>query len=104
MDIRLHRDVQIFEENPTYDPVAYPPLPGKPLYLYVVIAEESVHVILIRDSEFYQSPKYFVSKVLAGTDRWYPKIEKAALASVTTSQKLRRYFLSYFIIVHTDFL
>lgn len=48
-----------------------------------------------------QKSVYFVRKVLQGPENRYAEIEKAALAVMTTVQKLRPYFLSHLIKVRT---
>ncbi|RDX74602.1 hypothetical protein CR513_45639, partial [Mucuna pruriens] len=45
---------------------------------------------------------YFTSKVLQGPERSYQKIEKAALAVVTASRRLRPYFQTFSITVRMD--
>lgn len=73
------------------------------MYMYIVIENKIMNVILIRESNFSQSPVYFISKSQVGAETQYQKIEKAVLALVTASRKLRRYFLAHSIIVHTYF-
>ncbi|RDX90707.1 rnhA, partial [Mucuna pruriens] len=48
-----------------------------------------------------QRPVYFVSKILQGPETRYQKIEKAALALVIASRRLRLYFQNFSIIVRT---
>ncbi|XP_016192569.1 uncharacterized protein LOC107633457 [Arachis ipaensis] len=49
-----------------------------------------------------QHPIYFVSKTLQNTEVRYPKLEKLALALVTTARRLRHYFQSHTIVVRTE--
>lgn len=72
---------------------------GKVLYIYLVVVEEVVSVILIREPDAHQRPVYYISKALAGVETRYQKIGKVALALVTPLHKLRHYFLIHFIIV-----
>ncbi|RDX82530.1 hypothetical protein CR513_36660, partial [Mucuna pruriens] len=58
--------------------------------------------VLIQEEEGEQRPVYFTSKVLQGLEKRYQKIEKAALALVTASRRLRPYFQTFSVIVRTD--
>ena len=62
------------------------------LYLYLGVSHQAVSAILIRQVGQVDSPVYYVSKVLQGTESRYPYTEKIALALVTTIRKLRPYF------------
>lgn len=55
------------------------------MYLYLFVAEEVVSVFLISEFDTYQIPE----------DR------NGSLGVITTSPKLRRYFLTHFIVVQT---
>jgi hypothetical protein len=46
---------------------------------------------------------YFVSKILKGAETRYQKIEKLALAVVSTARQLRHYFQGYHVIIKTDY-
>ncbi|RDX80913.1 Retrovirus-related Pol polyprotein, partial [Mucuna pruriens] len=83
-------------------PVLTRPKPGMPLYLYISISDNAVNSVLIQEERGEQKPVYFTSKVLQGPERRYQKIEKAALAVVTTSRRLRPYFQTFSVIVRTD--
>jgi len=49
-----------------------------------------------------QKPIYFVSKVLQGPEVRYQALEKAALAVVFSTTRLRHYFQSFTVVVMTD--
>ncbi|XP_057734574.1 uncharacterized protein LOC130950023 [Arachis stenosperma] len=66
------------------------PKVGEPLYLYLAITEEA------------QQPIYFVSRALQGAEPRYRKLEKLALALLTSSRRLRQYFQGHQIAVRTD--
>ncbi|RDX70210.1 Retrovirus-related Pol polyprotein from transposon 17.6, partial [Mucuna pruriens] len=83
-------------------PVLTRPKPGMPLYLYISISDNAISSALVQEEKGEQRPIYFTSKVLQGPEKRYQKIEKAALAVVTASRRLRPYFQSYSIIVRTD--
>ncbi|RDX58415.1 hypothetical protein CR513_62272, partial [Mucuna pruriens] len=78
------------------------PRPGMPLCLYISISDNAISSVLIQEEEGEQKPVYFTSKVLQGPEKRYQKIEKAALALVTASRRLRPYFQAFNIIVRTD--
>lgn len=67
------------------------------LYLYIIVGEHSISSVLVKKEGIAQIPVYFVSKVLQGLETRYTKIEKAVQAVMTTSRKLRAYFLSHLI-------
>jgi len=59
--------------------------------------------VLTEDLEEGERPLYFVSKVFKGAQLRYQKIERLALAIITTARKLRPYFQSHKIIVNTNY-
>ncbi|RDX82663.1 Retrovirus-related Pol polyprotein from transposon opus, partial [Mucuna pruriens] len=75
---------------------------GMPLYLYIFVSNTAISAVLVQEKDGSQRPIYFISKVLQGAEQRYQKIEKAALALVVTSRRLRPYFRSYSVIVWTD--
>ncbi|KAK3014804.1 hypothetical protein RJ639_009135 [Escallonia herrerae] len=78
------------------------PVTGKDLFLYLSISEVAVSTVLIRKEEGKQRPVYYISKVLQDVETRYLRIDKVALALVTSARKLRPYFQSHTIIVLTD--
>ena len=58
--------------------------------------------MLVQEEGKEQKLVYFTSKVLHGAEIRYQKIEKVALALVSSARKLRPYFQSHTIIVRTD--
>ncbi|RDX93842.1 Retrovirus-related Pol polyprotein from transposon opus, partial [Mucuna pruriens] len=54
------------------------------------------------EGEGEQRPIYYINKALQGVEQWYQKIEKAALAIITTTRKLRLYFQSHPMVCKTD--
>ncbi|RDY01387.1 Retrovirus-related Pol polyprotein from transposon 17.6, partial [Mucuna pruriens] len=83
-------------------PVLTRPVEGIPLHLYIYVSDATVSVVLVQEREGSQRPIYFISKVLQGAELRYQKIEKAALAVVVASRRLRPYFQNFGIIVKTD--
>ncbi|RDX78974.1 hypothetical protein CR513_40669, partial [Mucuna pruriens] len=73
-----------------------------PLCLYISISDNVVSSVLVQEEKGEQKPVYFTSKVLQGPERRYQRIEKAALAVVTASRRLRPYFQTFSIVVRMD--
>ncbi|XP_025647205.1 uncharacterized protein [Arachis hypogaea] len=74
--------------------LATPPVLGKskvgePLYLYLAITDEALAAVLVWEEGKVQQPIYFVSKALQGAELRYSKLEKLALALLTSSRRLR---------------
>lgn len=55
---------------------------GQPLIIYLVVGEESIGAVLVREDGREQYRVYFVSKVLRGAEIRYPEIEKVSLALI----------------------
>ncbi|KAK3039761.1 hypothetical protein RJ639_027418 [Escallonia herrerae] len=94
-----------FEELKRYlssPPLLTKPITGEDLFIYLSISEVSVSTVLIREEEGKQRPVYYISKVLQDVETRYPRIDKVALALVTSARKLRPYFQSHTIVVLTD--
>jgi len=83
-------------------PVLSRPQKGHPLQLYITVTEHAISSVLVQDREDKQYPVYFVSRLLHGAEKWYPTLEKAALAIVTSARKLRHYFQSFSVQIKTD--
>lgn len=75
--------------------------PREDLYLYLVVSEVAVSLILIRD-EHGQIPIYYTSRALHGAVLKYPLLKKLAFTLITTTRKLRPYFQSHQIVVLTN--
>ncbi|XP_015966629.1 uncharacterized protein LOC107490371 [Arachis duranensis] len=87
--------------------LAIPPVHGKPkarepLYLYLAITGEALATVLVREEGKAQQPVYFMSRALQGAELRYSKLEKLALALLTSSQRLKQYFQGHQIVVRTD--
>ncbi|KAK3026872.1 hypothetical protein RJ639_041999 [Escallonia herrerae] len=94
-----------FEELKCYlssPPLLTKPITGEDLFIYISISEVAVSTVLIREEEGKQRPVYYISKVLQDMETRYPRIDKVALALVTSARKLRPYFQSHTIVVLTD--
>ncbi|KAK3009410.1 hypothetical protein RJ639_013158 [Escallonia herrerae] len=83
-------------------PLLTKPISGEDLFLYLSISEVAVSSVLIREEKGKQKPVYYVSKVLQDVETRYPRIDKMALALITSARKLRTYFQSHTIVILTD--
>lgn len=66
------------------------------------MGEYSISSILVKEKGMVQKSVYFMRKQLQGPETRYAEIEKAALAVMITTHKLRPYFLSHLIKVRTN--
>ncbi|KAL1346027.1 hypothetical protein AAHE18_08G159100 [Arachis hypogaea] len=93
---------QRFKEILATPPILGKPKEGEPLYLYLAITGEALASVLVREEGRTQQPVYFVSRALQGAELRYNKLEKLALALLTSSRRLKQYFQSHQIVVRTD--
>ncbi|XP_025607652.1 uncharacterized protein [Arachis hypogaea] len=91
-----------FKEILAAPPVLEKPRVGEPLYLYLTITGEALAGVLVREEGRAQQPVYFMSRALQGAELRYNKLEKLALALLTSSRRLKQYFQSHRIVVRTD--
>nr|XP_025635517.1 uncharacterized protein LOC112729558 [Arachis hypogaea] len=93
---------QHFKEILAAPPVLGKPKNGEPLYLYLAITSEALAAVLVREDGKAQQPVYFISRALQGAELRYSKLEKLALALLTSSRRLKQYFQSHQVVVRTD--
>ncbi|XP_025635562.1 uncharacterized protein [Arachis hypogaea] len=91
-----------FKEILATSPMLGKPKAGEPLYLYLAITEEAMAAVLVREEGKVQQPIYFVSRALQGAELRYSKLEKLALALLTSSRRLRQYFQGHQMVVRTN--
>ncbi|XP_072060336.1 uncharacterized protein [Arachis hypogaea] len=91
-----------FKEILAAPPVLGKPKDGEPLYLYLAITGEALAAVLVREDGKAQQPVYFISRALQGAELRYSKLEKLALALLTSSRRLKQYFQSHQVVVRTD--
>ena len=73
-----------------------PPIFGKPLILYILVTETSLGILLAQeDNNNKEWAIYYLSHTLISYEMNYSIIEKAFLAVVFASQKLRHYMLAH---------
>jgi hypothetical protein len=97
--------VQAFQE--LKEVLASPPVLSKPdpdqnLYVYLAVSDEAVSAVLIKEDSWSQSPIYFVSKALQGSEVNYQRLEKVAYSLLLASRRLRPYFQCHPITVRTN--
>ena len=77
-------------------PVLMPPIPGKPLILYISATVASLGALLTQSDETGKEHAiYYLSQTLVSYEMNYTSIEKACLALVFASQKLWHYMLAH---------
>ncbi|XP_057745274.1 uncharacterized protein LOC130963143 [Arachis stenosperma] len=91
-----------FKEILAAPPVLGKPKDGEPLYLYLAITGEALAAVLVREEGRAQQPVYFVSRALQRAELRYSKLEKLALALLTSSRRLKQYFQGHQVVVRTD--
>ena len=69
--------------------------------MYLAVSEAVVNATLVREEEGKELPVFYVSKGLIDPETRYPDTEKIALALVVIARKLRPYFQSHTVLVHT---
>ena len=75
-----------------------PPIPGKPLILYISATDTSLGALLAQlDENGKERAIYYISRTLVSYEINYNSIEKSCLAVVFASQKLRHYMLAHTI-------
>ena len=82
---------QAFEKLKTYlssSPLLTRPLPQEDLYLYLVIADETMVVVLVREVDRATMPIYYVNKALQIGELNYSRIKKLAFTLVMAARKL----------------
>ena len=84
-------------------PILVSPSEGELLTLYLAVSDFATSAALVREWERVQQPVYYCSRALMGAEERYPKMEKLILALVTTSRKLRPYFLAHTVEVPTEY-
>ncbi|XP_020230474.1 uncharacterized protein LOC109811211 [Cajanus cajan] len=83
-------------------PILTRPDLSSPLLVYLAVSAEAISSVLVQEKEGTQTPIYFVSRLLQDSETRYQLIEKVALGLVHTSRRLRHYFQSHQVVVHTD--
>ena len=83
------------KEYLTNAPVLVPPIPGKPLILYLTVHERSMGCILGQhdETERKEHAIYYLSKKFTDYESKYSSLEKICCALAWAAQRLRQYML-----------
>ena len=76
-------------------PLISSPKPEDSLTIYLAASNHAVSAVLIREEDRQQQLVYYISKILLDAETKYLPLEKLLLALVTSSSKLRHYFLPH---------
>ena len=74
-------------------PTVCAPVAGRPLRLYLAFNGEAIGTLVAQDENGTEKPVYYVSRALRDAETRYLGAERACLALVYASQRLRYYFL-----------
>ena len=83
-------------------PVLSRPVPGETLYMYLVVSDHAVSVVLLKLDQGVQKPIFYVSKTLMEAETRYLPLEKAALAIIYAIRRLPYYFQALIVVVLTE--
>ena len=87
----------------TQPPILSNPQSSEQLYMYLVVSDCAVSVVLFRhEGDKEQRSIYYLSKVMVDAETRYSKMEQTTLALKTIAQKLRPYFQAYQVTVLTN--
>ena len=79
-----------------HPPILVPPVPGRPLILYISVTPTALGALLAQhDDHGRERAIYYISRTLVGYELNYTPMEKACLAVVFSTQKLRHYMLGH---------
>uniref|UniRef100_A0A2N9H4D7 RNA-directed DNA polymerase n=1 Tax=Fagus sylvatica TaxID=28930 RepID=A0A2N9H4D7_FAGSY len=77
-------------------PTVCAPVPGRPLRLYLASNSEAIGGLVAQeDEDGTEKPIYYVSRALRDAETRYSGAERACLALIYASQRLRHYFLAH---------
>ena len=77
-------------------PTVQAPIHKRPLLLYLATNSYAIGALITQeDRGGIEQPIYYISRALKDTETHYPRAERACLAIVYATQKLRHYFLAY---------
>ncbi|CAL2248012.1 unnamed protein product [Prunus armeniaca] len=88
----------------TSPPMLSKPVPGKDLFVYLVVSNLAVRSALIQEELRTQHPVFYPSKALLNAKTHYPKMERLIMSLIVSMRKLRLYYHARRIIIMTYFL
>ena len=85
-------------------PTVQAPIHKKPLLLYLATNSYAFGALIAqKDGEGVEQLVYYINRALKDAETRYPRAERACMAIVYASQKLRHYFLAYEVWLMTKF-
>ena len=78
------------------------PEPGEDLFMYLLVSDHAVSVVLLRDQRV-QQPVYYINKTLVDAETRYLPLEKLVLALVHATRKLSHYFQVHTVYVLIEY-
>ena len=77
-------------------PTVQAPIHKRPLLLYLATNSYAIGVLIAQeDGGGVEQPIYYISRASKDVETRYPRAERACLAIVYASQRLRHYFVAY---------
>ena len=77
-------------------PTVQAPIHKRPLLLYLAANSYAIGALIAQENGGgVEQPVYFINRALKDIETRYPRVERACLAIVYASQRLRHYFLAY---------
>nr|GFC44483.1 reverse transcriptase domain-containing protein [Tanacetum cinerariifolium] len=83
-------------------PLLAAPKPQEELIMYLSATHGAISAVLLIERGTAQTPVYFISRALQGSELNYSPMEKLVLSLVFAAKRLRRYFQAHPIAVITD--
>nr|GEY19856.1 reverse transcriptase domain-containing protein [Tanacetum cinerariifolium] len=83
-------------------PLLVAPRPQEELIMYLSATHGAISTVLMTERGMAQTPIYFISRALQGSELNYSPMEKLVLSLVFAAKRLRRYFQAHPITVITD--
>lgn len=78
-------------------------MPNEMLFMYLVVSDYAVCVVLLAESDGIQIPVYFASYTLRNGEIWHSIVEKFDLAFFKDVKKIKSFFfLAHRVVVYTD--
>lgn len=71
--------------------------------MYLSIGEFTLNTVLVKEEGSQQQPIYYVSRVIKDVETRYSEKEKASLALMVTARRLRPHFLSFKVVVRSNY-
>lgn len=97
--VKSFANIKSFLASP---PILAKAMPCEPLKIYLSASDFTIADVLIKQNGIEQSPVYYVSHMLKGSETRYTKIKKLIFVLIISSRKLGQYFPGRLITVMTN--